>query len=745
MSGPNYDRFRGLLDREECVKQSDGALHRELLRLWDEYTKLSLKDEEECLAILRLLGKLECKSIFGPSAEKGLAFLYQVQDPEHAYQILRSICDLQQTQSKELAQLCYDALKERYGHDLLFLEKIRIVGLRRKEHFTGAISHFELLNHLKKGNFIFHGGGLGTGEVMEVSFVREEATCEFEYVTGSRSVSFANLFLHVIPLRKDHFLAQRFGDPDALEEQAKQEPAEVIRQMISDLGDLTGTDIKEELCEYVIPKEEWPAWWSKARAELKKDPNIIFPKKGSQPFSLRQEDACRQKQFFKALVQEDDVTECIKQIYSFAQELPALLKGMKEDILFHVNRMLSEDNLSEVEQLSLHILTHQLFETDTKMIRPLIRGKDVFFQRTEALPFPSFQRTALKVYMQCEEHWVKDILELLPLFTGSYIREQILMTLLQEGHFDRLKPRIKHLIDESSLFPEFVAWYTMKAAQKENLPFGDSGSMVFTLQSFLHLLSIVERNSKNRELVRKMLVFLSKQRYSFPRKVFDLSSWDEAQEILVFCSKCHSLKPQDQSIMRSIAKVKHPTIQESILDREQEKELTESRENVLWGLKKTREKIVLRIQEINEQEIPKNIQEISVALSYGDLRENAEYKAAVENRKRLNSELARLNTQLANFRVMSARDIDPNQVGMGCIVHLESVGDGSEVTYTVLGSLESNPERNVISLRSQLAGELKGKMVGDVVLVKQEQYRIKLIRSIFEQGRTLEEVESSIA
>ena len=89
---------------------------------------------------------------------------------------------------------------------------------------------------MKPNNFVFHTGGWGTGEIIEMSMVREELTLEFEYVIGPKHLSFEKAFRTLIPLDSTHFYTRRFGDPDNLEKEARENPNEVIRLLLRDLG-----------------------------------------------------------------------------------------------------------------------------------------------------------------------------------------------------------------------------------------------------------------------------------------------------------------------------------------------------------------------------------------------------------------------------------------------------------------------------------------------------------------------------
>ena len=104
---------------------------------------------------------------------------------------------------------------------------------------------------------MFHTAGWGTGEIIEVSSVREQLAVEFENVSGNKYITYLNAFKTLIPLPKEHFLARRFADADALEKEAKEDPVAVFKILLRDLGSKSAAEVKDELCELVIPEAEW--------------------------------------------------------------------------------------------------------------------------------------------------------------------------------------------------------------------------------------------------------------------------------------------------------------------------------------------------------------------------------------------------------------------------------------------------------------------------------------------------------
>ena len=240
-----------------------------IVSLWEEYCMSDEIDLTELRKILELLRLSHLAEQFGVYVELILP-LWERLDPSKAKdEIFRIIIDMETSDDVKLGERVYAYLKDRSGDQANFEQKIRMIGLRDRGAFRYSVSNFELLNHFKRGNFVFHTAGWGVGEIMDVSAVREQVSMEFDFVSGSKDLSFKNAFKTLIPLPSDNFLALRFGNPDALEERAKKQPVETIRVLLRDLGPKTAGEIKDEMSDLVIPEEEWAKWWQSTRTSTR--------------------------------------------------------------------------------------------------------------------------------------------------------------------------------------------------------------------------------------------------------------------------------------------------------------------------------------------------------------------------------------------------------------------------------------------------------------------------------------------
>jgi transcription elongation factor GreA len=120
-----------------------------------------------------------------------------------------------------------------------------------------------------------------------------------------------------------------------------------------------------------------------------------------------------------------------------------------------------------------------------------------------------------------------------------------------------------------------------------------------------------------------------------------------------------------------------------------------------------------QLAHIEEVEVPANSKEIGFALSLGDLRENAEYKAATEKQDILNTTAAKLKDEIERAQLFDAGTVNLNRVSFGTKVVLKNNASGKKEEYTILGPWESNPDQNVISYLSPFGGAILNKTVGE--------------------------------
>jgi transcription elongation factor GreA len=130
------------------------------------------------------------------------------------------------------------------------------------------------------------------------------------------------------------------------------------------------------------------------------------------------------------------------------------------------------------------------------------------------------------------------------------------------------------------------------------------------------------------------------------------------------------------------------------------------------------EKLQAEVKDLKEVKRPRCVKDIEEALEHGDLKENAEYHAAKEMQKNIDNRLGELQEILGNAQIVDPKELAHTKVSFGSTVVMTDMDTDIEVTYTIVGGCESNPDMGLISFGSPLAKQLLGHEEGDEVRVK---------------------------
>ncbi|MCL2212557.1 MAG: transcription elongation factor GreA [Oscillospiraceae bacterium] len=111
------------------------------------------------------------------------------------------------------------------------------------------------------------------------------------------------------------------------------------------------------------------------------------------------------------------------------------------------------------------------------------------------------------------------------------------------------------------------------------------------------------------------------------------------------------------------------------------------------------------------------VENIRVALSFGDLSENSEYDEAKTEQGKVENRIHELEELIKTAVLVNEDEISTDAVGVGSKVSVKNVLTGAELEYHVVGSTEANPLQRKISDKSPIGSAIVGAAVGDVVTV----------------------------
>ena len=126
-------------------------------------------------------------------------------------------------------------------------------------------------------------------------------------------------------------------------------------------------------------------------------------------------------------------------------------------------------------------------------------------------------------------------------------------------------------------------------------------------------------------------------------------------------------------------------------------------------------KITGDLEFLKKKERPETVIALEEARQLGDLKENAEYHSAKDKLKLIDFQIAELNAVISKAVIIDPSTLPHNKVSFGSTVNLVDSKTDEELTYTIVGGVESNAQRGMISFNSPLAKQLMGKEEGDEI------------------------------
>ena len=140
------------------------------------------------------------------------------------------------------------------------------------------------------------------------------------------------------------------------------------------------------------------------------------------------------------------------------------------------------------------------------------------------------------------------------------------------------------------------------------------------------------------------------------------------------------------------------------------------------------EKLEKELRHLIDIDRPEVIESLQAARSQGDLSENADYDAARNRQAEIEGRIKEIENILANVKIISEKTTKSKGVVLGSKVTIKDLSDDSVETYTIVGTVEANPLKGLISNVSPLGRAVVDKNVGDIVSVHaNKEYKVEIL------------------
>ena len=570
------------------------------------------------------------------------------------------------------------------------------------------------LEELPSGSYCLH-KSWGFGRVAEVNFLLSQMTIDFKSKKGhTMQLQYAAESLTALP--DTHILVQKVTQTAAIKALAKEDPSALVRLILTSYdGKATQDVIAQALSGEIFNEAEFKRWWDSAKKVLKKDGHIALPAKKSEPITLREQAIshtdellaafCTARQTKNQIAALDQILKNVEE-FKDGERLTPIVAAV-EDAAQKGRR------LNTAQSLELIIIRDELCQaTGCPKTPGAIEMADILKEEERRMheilnDVPAAkQRRVLNGYPETwGDEWVEKLLVLMGKGSIRVVTESARL-LLEQSKQAELRRELERWISDHTISTEILTWL----CKEREGAFAD----LVDARVLSAILSALERDQFN-EVKRggKLHDLLLEDRELVP----DMLTTAEPEVVrdtirkLMLSGVFEELNKR--SILGRIVRV-YPEM-EAMLTGE-----TSEKQEALIVSWESLEKRKVELDELVNKKIPENIKEISVARSYGDLRENFEFKAAKEMQRVLSRRRAEMERDLSIARGTDFANPDVQAVTIGTVVTIRELTDNRLDVYTILGAWDSDPKIGIISYKAAIAQALMGHKVGEQLEVPTE-------------------------
>jgi transcription elongation GreA/GreB family factor len=708
--GPEVTRLKKLLARKEPDK---------LEAEWMAVVDGGEFDLEEAAAVLDVLSHRD------EAGQADTLFWYYLtvtaerQGPAEAVAAVRRVAAIM----KGNAVLREETAKvyERACADVPDMAAMTKMTLRRADlPYPAAVARMDLLLKLRPGTCVKDTRFEELGHV--VGLKADKGLLEI--TLGERTRTYDAVALERIQaLPEDDLRAMLVSRRDVLEKMSRENPAGLVRLVLGTFGPrVEMRDLKSYLAP-VIPSEAWSKWWTAARPKLKRDPLIELGGAGTKLWLfLRPKPVAYADEFKNNLAEAVEPEEKLTAIIAHLEEgghdpeseaaleayLAAELAGWAE-----VWRVKNRGAALGAAALAARIRAkgNAASTPSTSLEQLLSEGTDLA-AALRTLSNEKLGRLILDAIRETlPDRWSAICLEALPGCSQANC-DWIAGELCGHGRAAELSAAVEAVLERPERHAGAVVWL-WKAASAGDYPEALGGADLPTVA--IRLLVAADglprdtswSAAQRQSLLKQISSTLSARNFDGLRAVMKKASGEQATRAHQATERNTGLTESTRLRVLEIITQTHPELFFKPVPVWEEDVIYTTAE----GLSRRRDEFA----ELVNVKMAANAKAIGDAAAHGDLSENAEFTAALEERNNLTEKASRLEAELKKVKTITAATAAGESVTVGSAVRVRNVTTGRVETWKFLGPWDSNPDQGVFSYRAALALQFMGHKVGQQV------------------------------
>ena len=587
-----------------------------------------------------------------------------------------------------------------------------------------AMKQLKLVEQLKPGTCVREDPGARFGRVDAMNADRMRLVVTFEDGVHEYDVASAAR-LQVVP--PNDFRTLAVFERDRLSALAEQNPEELIALMLNTFGGRLGVDRLKRHIQPLLRNITWPKWWGNVK-RLAEHSSVIGITAGAKPdLFMRSQPVQREERLadaFDAGAPLDKIARALRLLSETPQDAEAhraLMTRFAEGLA--VIARAPQGQSPAVALAALAVLDEirrrhpELALPPAPDAGPLLESANL----VEAIASDIGEEEVLTVLLGALQRWLPErwqdlYARAMPLL-GRDACNEAARGLADAQAWQVLAGVARQLLSrpDSSAGALIWLWKACEAGHYE-LAFKDVNPAAVLRQMLASTASLARaasgpKEERKRQIAQIRQALLGGSREFFG-KVFQAASEDDARAILNLAERGSGFSSHGKADLLKVMRGYRP---EFFLDATPIWE-----EDVIYTTAAGVERRKKELDHIVHERLPAVIREVGEAARLGDLSENAEFTAAVEERARLSKLSASMQEELLKARVLAADLARVPYVTVGSRVRARNLETGKLETLTFLGPWDADPAAGIYSYRAPLSLAFMGAEVGATVKFSSE-------------------------
>ena len=619
------------------------------------------------------------------------------------------------------------AYRTKYKEHSLLEDFIRYSGLLdNRKNVANSIQNFETNIVFDKDNYVHH-RSWGVGKIKELD--TKQMVIDFKNKLDHK-MNIEMALKSLKPLREDHFLVHQHEKPKELQVLFETDIIDFFRLFLSSFNNrLSLSEIKSYLSNTYVPEKGWSKWWPKTRIAILKDNLIGVSPQRRDIIELRDNPITISEAYIekfqaaqnfedKVAIAGDTLKEGSEGLEALEFIQPTFKEGLKSLELEHRLQSLwllelIDEHLGDDER----VVGQELIESCKETLRSIPKEKIV--KLGLSLKSIDILKKYIKSLREAHPEWEAIYLELLYYLPVKF-HKHLISDLIAEKNEDVLKNFFVRLGKEAGSHPELflLIFRGLVSGHWETSYLSPEGYILSFFRLGRMLPKIETKGTKQKNMFKEMIGgnyrddFLSfieqhtksgspRKYVSLLREINFITDIEKSKFIQSLMEKWPDEFNEDQD-------TKSTKSIESIVSESEKKGSGVASQNAILRMKK-------ELEHILNIDIPANSREIGIAQEKGDLRENAEYKAAMEKQSILQSTVTRLENELKEIVPILGASIPQDRITIGAKVKLNEEKNHDTFVYSVMDRWDADIDSGIISYQSPLGKALLGHKVGDKI------------------------------